>query len=50
MRVSIVEVGVTNNQVAMWLHIGSQEQPGGPLPNLQKLGHCDLLSRNQLTH
>ncbi len=55
MRVSIVGIDITNfqlllfNQVAVWLHIGSQEQPGGPLPNLQKLGHCDLLSRNEMT-
>ncbi len=37
------------NQVIVWLHIVSGEQPGGPLPSLQKLGHCDLLSRNQMT-
>ncbi len=54
MRVSIVGIAVTkfrllSNQVAVWLHIGRLELPGGPLPNLQKLGHCDLLSRNQMT-
>ncbi len=37
------------NQVIGCIHIGRQEQPGGPLPSLQKLGHCDLLSRNQMT-
>ncbi len=54
MHVSIVGIDVTDflllyNQATVWLYIGCQEQPGGPLPSLQKLGHCDLLSRSQMT-
>ncbi len=56
MRVSIVVIDVTDfglllyNRLTVWLHIGSGEQPGGPLQSLQKLGHCDLHPRNQMTH
>ncbi len=55
MRVSVVGIDVTDfrlllyKQVIMWLHIVSAEQPGGSLPSLQKLGHCDLLSQSQMT-